>query len=302
LSSSSLAQRLTGIIVPVTTPFDNVTGDVAPIPFRENLRKWVEQQVNGILLFGSTGEGALLDDDEKQRLTGFARSVVPAGLPLLAGVGAESTRATIRQARLVGEQGADAILIHPPPYFGAYLSPAALASYYREVADASPVPVLIYHIPKYTKVTLEAGLVAELMRHGNIIGLKDSSGDVKRFADYTNACGSTCRLFVGAGALLYTALELGAAGGIVAAGLFAPALCLEVVAQFREGNSVRAGQVQARITPLHKEIVAAYGAVGVKAAIEELGYTGGAPRPPLRALGTRERQAVARLMQEAGLT
>lgn len=298
----SLADRLTGIIVPVTTPFDAVTGDVAPVAFRENLRKWVEQPINGVLLFGSTGEGAILDEDEKERLTAFARAVVPAGLPLLAGVGADSTRATIRQARRVAEEGADVVLVHPPPYFGAYLSPAAMASHFRDVADASPVPVMIYHIPKYTHVTLEAGLVAELMRHDNIIGMKDSSGDVKRFADYTNACGSACRLFVGSGALLYTALELGAAGGIVAAGLLAPEWCADVVAQFRAGNSARAGQIQAKITPVHKEIVAAFGAVGIKAAVEEIGYVGGAPRPPLRPLGKKERQSVARVMQEAGLT
>ncbi len=302
MSERGLADRLTGIIVPVTTPFDAVTGETAPIPFRENLRKWIQQPIDGILLFGSTGEGALLDDDEKDRLTGFARSIVPAGLPLLAGVGAESTRGTIRQAKRVAAQGADAVLVHPPPYFGAYLSPAALVAYYRDVADASPVPVLVYHIPKYTKVTLEAGLVAELLRHDNIIGLKDSSGDVKRFADYTNACGPSCRLFVGSGALLYTALELGAAGGIVAVGLIAPAICAEIVAQFRAGNSARAGQLQAKIIPVHKEIVAAFGGIGVKAAIEQLGYFGGDPRPPLRPLNAKERQLVARVMQEAGLT
>lgn len=297
-----LSSRLQGVIVPVTTPFDQVTGEAAPINFRENLRKWIAEPIDGILLFGSTGEGALLDDNEKQRLTGFARSVVPAGFPLLAGVGADSTRATIRQAQLVAAEGADAVLVHPPAYFGAYLSPSAMAAYFRDVADASPIPVLVYHIPKYTKVTLEPGLLAELMRHDNIIGVKDSSGDIKRFADYTDACGTGCRLFVGSGALLYTALELGAAGGIVAMGLLAPALTAEIVAQFRAGNSARAGQLQARMTPVHKEIVAAYGAVGVKAALELLGYTGGPPRPPLRSLGTKERQNVARVMQEAGLT
>ncbi len=302
MSDRSLADRLRGIIVPVTTPFDEVTGDAAPIPFRENLRKWLEKPIDGVLLFGSTGEGAILDDDEKQRLTGFARSVVPAGLPMLAGVGAESTRGTIRQAKRVAAEGADVVLVHPPPYFGAYLSPAAMVAHFRDVADASPVPVMVYHIPKYTKVTLEAGLVAELMRHDNIIGMKDSSGDIKRFADYTNACGSACRLFVGSGALLYTALELGASGGIVAVGLLAPGVCAEIVSQFRAGNSARAGQLQAKITPVHKEIVAAFGGVGVKAAIEQLGYVGGAPRPPLRPLGLKDRQLVARVMQEAGLT
>jgi 4-hydroxy-2-oxoglutarate aldolase len=302
LSEPGIAARLSGIIVPVTTPFDEVTGEPAPIPFRDNLRRWIEHPIDGLLLFGSTGEGALLDEDEKQRLMGFARSVVPAGLPLLAGVGVDSVRATVRQAKRVADEGADAVLVHPPAYFGSALSPAAMASYFRDVADASPVPVLLYHIPKFTKVTLEPGLVAELMHHGNIVGIKDSSGDIRRFADYTNACDAGCRLFVGSGALLYTALELGAAGGIVAAGLLVPDWCAEVLAQYRAGNSARAGQVQAKITPIHKEIVAAFGAVGVKAALDELGYAGGPPRPPLRPLPAKDRQLVARVMQEAGLT
>ena len=301
MPDAQLSDRLAGVFIPVTTNFDAVTGEVAPVSFRENLRKWVLQPIDGILLFGSTGEGVLLDDEEKRRLTGFAREVVPAGFPLLAGVGADSTRATIRQARSVAAEGADAVLIHPPPYFGAYLSPAAMAGHFREVADASPIPVLIYHMPKYTKVTLEAGLIGELTRHPNVIGVKDSSGDIKRFADYTDACERGCRLFVGNGALLYTALELGAAGGIVAVGLIAPELCAAVVRHFREGNGPRAGEAQNRLTPLHKEIVAQYGAVGLKAALDQLGYAGGPPRAPLRPLAQKEKQAVARVMHEAGL-
>jgi len=301
LPDARFADRLTGVFLPVTTNFDEVTGDVAPVSFRENLRKWVQQPIDGILLFGSTGEGVLLDEDEKIRLTAFAREVVPPGLPLLAGAGADSTRATIRQARLLAAEGADAVLVHPPWYFGAHLSAGPMAAHFREVADASPVPVLIYHVPKYTGVLLEPGLIGELTRHPNVVGLKDSSGDVKRFAEYTEACGRHCRLFVGNGALLYTALELGAAGGIVAVGLIAPALCAEVVRRFREGNGQKAGEAQNRLTPLHKEIVAAYGAVGLKAGLERIGYAGGPPRLPLRPLGEKEKKAITKLMQEAGL-
>lgn len=301
MPEAQFSDRLAGVFIPVTTNFDAVTGEVAPVSFRENLRKWVQQPIDGILLFGSTGEGVLLDEDEKARLTAFAREVVPAGFPLLAGVGADSTRATVRQAKQVAGQGADAVLIHPPPYFGAYLSPAAMAAHFREVAEQSPVPVLIYHMPKYTKVTLEAGLIGELTRHPNVVGVKDSSGDIKRFAEYTDACERGCRLFVGNGSLLYTALELGAAGGIVAVGLIAAELCAAVVRHFRDGNGPKAGEAQNRLTPLHKEIVAQYGAVGLKAALELLGFAGGPPRAPLRALGGKERQAVARVMHEAGL-
>ncbi|NJD10758.1 MAG: dihydrodipicolinate synthase family protein [Gemmatimonadetes bacterium] len=301
MSEPTFSDRLAGVFLPVTTDFDELTGDVAPVSFRDNLRKWVRQPIDGILLFGSTGEGVLLDEDEKSRLAGFAREVVPAGFPLLAGVGADSTRATIRQAKAKAAQGVDGVLEPPPWYFGPSLSPAALAAHFREVADASPVPVLIYHMPKYTKVLLEPGLIGELTRHPNIVGVKDSSGDIKRLADYTDACGCECRLFVGNGSLLYTALELGAAGGIVAVGLIAAELCAAVVRHFRAGNGQLAGEVQNRLTLLHKEIVAEFGAVGLKAALELLDFNGGAPRPPLRPLTEKERQTVVRAMHEAGL-
>ena len=129
----SIADRLRGVFAPVTTPFDSVSGDVAPIPWRDNLRRWCEQPLDGLVLFGSTGEGALLDEEEKVRLTGFARDVVPAGIPLVVGASAESTRATIRQAKRMAEAGADAILTHPPAYFGPYLAPSALRDYYRDL-------------------------------------------------------------------------------------------------------------------------------------------------------------------------
>jgi dihydrodipicolinate synthase/N-acetylneuraminate lyase len=301
LPESGFAQRLGGVLLPVTTPFDPVTGEVAPVSLRENLRRWLEHPVDGFVLFGSTGEGALIDEEEKVRLTRYAREVVPAGFPLIAGASADSTRATVRQVRELGAAGADAFLVHPPVYFGPFLPAAAVRDHYLAVADAAPAPVLIYHMPKYTRVTLEAGLVAELTRHPNIIGVKDSSGDVKKFAEFTEACSRECRIFVGGAALLYTALELGAAGGILAAAVFAPALCAELVAHFRAGETGRAGRVQGRLTPLHKEIVARHGAVGVKAALDLLGLVGGPPRAPLHPLPARDGAAVARVMQEAGL-
>lgn len=296
-----MANRLAGLFLPVTTPFDAVTGDIAPVSFRANLRKWLGHPIDGVVLFGSTGEGALLDDDEKVRLTDFARDVIPAGVSLVGGTSGESTRAVARQAKNMAAAGVDALLVHPPSYFGPYLPAAAMADHFRAVADASPVPVLVYHIPKFTKVTLEPGLVAELMRHPNIAGLKDSSGDVKRFASYTDVCPDGSRLFVGNGALFYTALELGAAGGILAAAVFAPALAVAVLEAFRAGDTVRAGEIQDTLATLHRAVAAAHGAVGVKAALDRIGYTGGPPRPPLRALGAAEQRRLAQVMQDTGL-
>lgn len=293
--------RFAGILVPVTTPFDPVTGEVAPVAFRENLRRWLEHPLDGIVLFGSTGEGILLDVEEKLRLVGFARDLVPPDLPLVAGVSAESTRAAIEQSRRLADAGAEAVLVHPPAYFGSVLTPASLRDHYLALADAAPVPVIVYHIPKYTHVTLEAGLVGELARHPNIAAVKDSSGDLKRFAEYADACGGQCRLLLGNGALLYAALELGAAGGIVAIGLLAPAECAALLRAFRDGARTRAGEIQERIAPVHREVVAKYGAAGVKAALDLLRYAGGRTRPPLRNLDGKEREHVARVLQGAGL-
>ena len=293
--------RFSGLFIPAVTPFDAVTGDIAPVHFRNNLRRWLDEPIDGYVLFGTAGEGVLVDDDEKQRLIEYARELIPPGLTLVVGITADSTRAIIGKTKRFAAAGADAFLIAPPPYFGAWLSPGAMADHYRAIADGSPAPVILYHIPKYTKVLFEAGLVAELVRHPNIAGIKDSSGDVKRFADFTDACARNCSLLVGNGTLLYTALELGGAGGIVAIGQIAPKLCAELIAAFRAGDARRAGQLQDRLSPVHKDIVARHGAAGIKAALDLLGYYGGPPRAPLTALNSRERDNVARVMQEAGI-
>src|SRR5688572_6461223 len=290
-----------GLYIPCTTPFDGVTFDIAAVHWRNNLRKWLEEPIDGYVLFGSTGEGVLIEDDEKVKLIEYARELIPPGLKMIVGITADSTRSIIKKAKRFGELGADGFLIAAPPYFGAHISAGALADHYRMIADGAPAPIIIYHIPKYTKVVMEPGLMAELVRHPNIAGLKDSSGDLKRFADYTNACGTDCTLFVGNGTLLYAALELGGSGGIVGIGQIAPQLCAELISAFRAGDKRRAGELQERATTLHKEIVAPYGAIGVKTALDLVGYYGGPPRRPLVPLSAKERDQMARVMHEAGV-
>jgi 4-hydroxy-2-oxoglutarate aldolase len=292
--------RLRGIIPPIVTPFDAI-GEIAPVLFRQNIRRWLEEPISGFVLFGSNGEGQLLDEDEKVRLTGFARELVPAAMPLIVGVGAESTRAVIREGRKLAEVGASYVLLSPPPYFGASLAGISLSEHYHRAADELPIPIIVYHIPKNTHVTIDAGLMAEIVRHPNIVGLKDSSGDVKRFADYSNTCDKRCRMFVGNGALLYTALELGAVGGIIGIGQLAPRMCAAILEAHRQGDAQRAGSIQEKLVPVHREIVGAHGPVGTKAALDLLGYAGGRPRPPLRALAEKERKKVEQVMQEAQL-
>jgi 4-hydroxy-2-oxoglutarate aldolase len=211
------------------------------------------------------------------------------------GTGAESTRQAVGLTRAAAAEGADAVLVRPPGYFAATLSPASLADYFRAVADASPVPVLVYNIPKYTHVALPAGLLAQLAGHANIAGVKDSSGDPKTLAEYREAV-PAWSVFVGSGALLYPALELGCNGGILAVACFAAALCAEILAAFRAGDRARAGRLQERLAPLDRDIVGKLGPPGVKAAMDAVGLYGGLMRPPLAAVGAADRERIAQLV------
>src|SRR5215207_2830349 len=248
--------ELRGVFAPATTPFDPVTGDADVVSMRANLRAWLAAPLAGVVLFGSTGEGPLLDEDEKARLVGATRDVV-GGRLLLAGTGAESTRATIRQTRAVAAEGADTVLVQPPAYFKPLMTPEALRDHYAAVADASPVPVILYQVPpRFSTVELASGLVGELAKHPNIIGIKDSHGDLKALGALVEACGSHAAVLAGSGAVLYGALEVGAVGGILAVALLAPAECAALCEAFGEERLADAGRLQERLSPLHRAIVA----------------------------------------------
>ena len=288
-------RQLAGVLAPITTPFDSATGDVAPDQVRHNVSRLIAAGLDGVVVAGSTGEAALLDPEEQRRMVGWVRAVLADHSWLVVGTGAESTRQAIGLTRAAAAEGADAVLVRPPGYFAAALAPTSLADYFRTVADASPVPVLVYNIPKYTHLPLAPGLLEQLACHANIVGVKDSSGDPKSLAAYRTAL-PTWSVFVGSGALFYTALELGCNGGILAAACFAAALCAEIHGAFREGNRTRAGQLQERLGPLDREIVGKLGPPGVKAAMDAVGLYGGPVRAPLAPVVGPERERVARLV------
>ena len=293
---------LRGVFAPVTTPFDPVTGDADVVGMRANLRAWLRAPLAGVVLFGSTGEGPILDEDEKVRLTAATRSMIDGGRLLLAGTGAESTRATIRQTQAVAAEGADGVLVQPPAYYKPFMTPDALRDHYLAVADASPVPVILYQVPpRFSTVELSAGLVGELARHPNIAGIKDSHGDLKSLGALVEACDGRAAVLVGSGAVLYGALEVGAVGGILAVSLLLPAECAAVCTAFAQGRLSEAGRLQERISPLHRAVVADMGTPGIKAALDEIGMHGGVPRPPLKPLREKDRAKMREALEAAGL-
>lgn len=282
-----------GTFAPVTTPFDAVTGELDVVALRGNIRRLVETDLRGVVLFGTTGEGPLLDEDERGIALVAVRDIANGKL-VLSGVAAESTRRAIRLARSAAAAGAHGVLVAPPSYYRPQLTPEALRGHYEVVADASPVPVLLYQVPTaYAGATLEAGLVAELANHANIVGIKDSSGDLRGIGSLVEACRREFTVLVGSGAIFYGGLEAGAAGGILAVADLAPEACCELFRAKAEGRDSDAGRLQETLAILHREIVAAFGVAGVKAALDLLGQAGGPPRPPLRALRDKQREVVA---------
>ena len=291
---------LAGIFAPVTTPFV-VGGEVDAPGFAANIKAHLDAGLSGVVVGGSTGEAALLDEAERSSLVEIARETVPRDKALIVGAGAESTRYAIRLAKNAAARGADAILVVAPHYYSTSMTAEALLLHYRAIADASAVPLILYNIPKYMHFALPSQVVAELAKHPNVIGIKDSSGNKELLAGFMESRSTTFSVLVGNGALLQHALMTGAVGGILGVSLFAPALALEVFSAMQRGDIGGATPAQARLAPLHSKIVADLGVAGVKAALDVVNLTGGPTRSPLLPLGEAERRAIATLLQTAEL-
>jgi 4-hydroxy-2-oxoglutarate aldolase len=292
---------IAGVLAPVVTTFDLESGELSPVAFRANVRAHLAAGLSGVVLCGSTGEAALLEDAERNALVEWARPLVPDDRWLLVGTGAESTRGCIIRCRNAAERGADAVLVVAPHYYADSMTPEALVTHYRRVADESPVPVLLYNIPKYMHFALPSGLVQELATHGNIIGIKDSSGELPQLGSFMNAQSDRFSVLTGSGSSLYAALEMGARGGILAVALFATRLAVELCAAFADGERGRAGRLQEQLAPLARGIVAQLGVPGVKAALDMVGLHGGMPRQPLLPLREKAGARVRELLTDAGL-
>jgi 4-hydroxy-2-oxoglutarate aldolase len=287
-----------GVLGPVTTPF-TPDGELDLPAFEANLRQLVAAGLDGAVVCGSTGEAALLEEEERRALVASARRALPDDAQLVVGTGAESTRQCIRRCRDAGERGAHAALVVSPHYYGSAMTPIALEAHFRRVADASPIPVLLYNIPKYAHLVLEPDLVARLSTHGNIAGMKDSAGDLARLRGYVQSQGDAFTVFTGHGGSFAQALAIGVRGGILAVALFAPTLSLLVFEQASRGDLSDAALTQELLTPLALEIVGRMGVPGVKAAMDRVGLTGGAPRSPLEPLPEEDVRQVAALLDAA---
>jgi 4-hydroxy-2-oxoglutarate aldolase len=296
-----LRRKLRGIQIPFTTPFD-ADGEVDARGVRANIERWNVTGVSGYVALGSTGERVHLDERERVLLVEAAREAVPSGLAFVVGVGEQGTRATIFEAQRAAKAGADAVLVLTPHFYRGAMTADALSEHFVAVADASPVPVLLYNIPQNTGIMLAPETIARLALHENIAGVKDSSGEVLALTETLSLACDARKDFVvmtGHGGALYAALCAGVRSAILAVACVAPELCVAVYEAIEAGEYERARAMQVRLSPLARAVTTRYGIGGLKAALDLLGYAGGRVRAPLRSPVEEARRDIARLLEEA---
>jgi 4-hydroxy-2-oxoglutarate aldolase len=288
---------LRGILPPLVTPFRS-DGALDTEGFERNLETYAAQDLGGVLVLGSNGEAASLDEPEKLALVRSARSRV-GSRTLLVGTGLESTRATIALTRKVADLGADAALVLTPSYYKSQMTAAALRAHFEAVAEASPIPILLYSVPAFTGIPFPAGLAAELAPHPRVRGMKESSGDIGLLGRIVASVPSSFGVVCGNAQVIYPALCVGAGAGILAVACCAPRPAAALYRAFVEGDHARARRLQEAIAPLAVAVTVTHGVAGLKAAMDLAGLAGGFVRAPLLPLTDAARQSLASLLDSA---
>src|SRR5712691_4181933 len=286
---------LSGVFAALTTPYAH-DGSVSLVDLKHNVHRYNETDLAGYVALGSTGESVLLNRAEMDGILITVKETAAKGKTLLAGAGAESTAETIERTKRAAELGYDAALVKTPHYYKPAYKPEVLIAHFRRVADESPIPVMLYSIPQFTGIALGAAEVAALADHPNIIGIKDSSGNVQGVAEFVSATPPEFQVFVGSAASVYPSLAIGARGAILALACALPEKCVELFELVRQGHHEKARELQSTLVRASKLIVSELSIAGVKYAMDQRGYRGGIPRPPLLPLHHEQKKRLNELL------
>ena len=290
--------QLKGVIPPMITPFRE-NEDLDYEMHVKNMERWSSDELCGYLVLGSNSETVYLTEKEKLELIRLTVENSGKDRIILAGTGMESERETIRFTNKAAELGIHGALVLTPFYYGGQMSTEALVRYFTHVADNSAVPILIYNVPKFTHVNISPEVVRELSRHPNIIGMKDSVGDVAQLVKFKSVIPEEFNLIVGTASAWYPALTLGIKTGIMALANCMPKECIQVQKAFEEGNDAKARELYLRLFPVNTAVTATYGIAGLKYACDLLDYHGGYVRSPLLMLKDQEKSKLEQIITEA---
>ncbi len=290
-----------GIFPPLPTSFDK-NGEVAVDAIKRNLAHLDQFDLGGYVVLGSNGEFVLLRSEEKLRVLEAARGAIPREKLMLAGTGCQATAATVKLTQKAAETGANAALVIHPSYYRKLMTPETLMCFFHTVADESPIPIILYNMPACTGIDMDAGTIVSLSRHPNIVGLKDSSGNIVKIGAILREAEPGFQILAGSGGFLLPALSVGAVGGVPALANIAPQNCIDIHRYFREGNLDAARDLQVRMIPVNTAVTARWGVPALKAAMDMLGMTGGPVRRPLLPISPEIREQLKTILKTGGIT
>lgn len=283
---------LAGVFPALTTPFA-ADGGVSLEDVKHNIRLYNKTELAGYVVLGSTGESVLLERNEMDAVLAAVKETAAASKILIAGTGAESTAETIGRTKRAADFGYAVALVKTPYYYKPAYKPEVLIAHYRRVADASPVPILLYSVPVFTGLALEAPETIALAEHSNIIGIKESSGNLQRVSEMIAGAPARFQVLVGSAPTVYPALTVGARGAILALASALPEKCATLYQYFKQGQLDKAKELQRSLLRASKLIVSEMGIAGVKYVLDQRGYRGGIPRLPLPALSAEQKSKLA---------
>lgn len=286
--------KLSGVMPPITTPFQD--GKLVLDKLKNNFHKWNETGLSGYLVLGSNGEAVYLNEKEKIKVVEISRESIHTSKIMLVGTGMESTQETIQFTNQVAKMGADYALVVTPSYFKGSMKPQILYDHFIAVAESSRIGILIYNVPQFTGINLDPEVAAKLSEHPNIIGIKDSSGNIGQLSEIIHLSQKGFAVFVGSAPVFFPALCIGAVGGILAVANVVPQECVQIQNLFNKGKMGEARALQSRLTPLAKAVTTKYGIGGLKMAMDLVGYFGGNPRLPLKKPGKEVEEELKRLL------
>ena len=287
--------ELSGLFAPVPVAFD-ADENLAPEKFAGNMQRWIAQPLDGVVLPGSNSEAPYLSDEERLTLWQVcAQAMQGSGKIWLAGTGVERTQDTIRLTLQAAELGASAALVVPPFYYKRSMNHDTLLAHYRALADASPIPILAYNIPAFTGIDFELKTLLAMAEHPNIVGMKDSSSNVIKMGMLRQARPDFL-VFAGTGGALLPFLSIGAVGGIMALANFAAAPLRALANAFTAGDQAQARHIQLTLAEINFVVTGGYGVPGLKYAMDQCGFYGGPPRPPLLPANPAVREHIDRLL------
>jgi 4-hydroxy-2-oxoglutarate aldolase len=282
---------LNGIFPALTTPY-SADGSVSSAGVKLNISLYNKTAVAGYVALGSTGEAVMLDRVEADSVLSVVKEAAAPEKILIAGTGAESTAETIARTKRAAVFGYQIALVKTPYYYKPFYRPEVYIQHYRAVADASPIPILLYSVPMFTGITLETTEILALSEHPNILGIKDSSGSIQRIVELAATAPKVFQVLTGGAAVLFPALLVGARGAILALADSFPEKCSELHQLVRTGKHQEAKELQFLLAQASKHILSENGIAGLKYAMEIRGYHGGNPRLPLLPLREENKKTI----------